>query len=787
MARETETSPEEPGAEPDADRSGALPIRPETSRAGRICDAIILTLLVCVVVLTPLAFGGADQYLAPFSKTPFGTVLYYFNYAVVAAAVLMVLALVVKMVLTERVVLARTPMDVPLLLFLAYALVRALTCAAPSVALREVGWLAAYVAIFYVAVNVLRTRWQQQIVLAAVAGTALLLTLIGLILMLRPSTLDLALTLQRPAQYHGRMGASYICPNHFAGLLEMALPLVLAAIMISKLRLSLKLLAGLGGLVLLMGVIFSLSRGAWLSLTLGIGVLLGLGTWRKRINLFAWLIPLVIIVAAVGGVIAASSDVRARFGSVPDTKDTSYAGRAVAWKHTLDIIKGHALFGTGPGTYRWAFKRVQPPGLELDVRYAHNDYLHTLSDYGLVGLALALWAIGAFGYRGVRALRRAKKRSDLALGLGVLASATAIAAHSFVDFNMHIPANAITMLVLGAALIAMRQYQLRRLSELVVFKRNGGRRLNIGVKAGVLVVATVAAAALLVHNGRMHEARIAYHRGLEADMTRARPMMYKARVREAVLGVKALTKEHRDAILEALRTMNRPTAWDIEHEMASLSYKLKLSRAESDPLAYAVRHARDISAEDRERIVAAYERALRLDPGNYEFQEALLGFHLYAGENELLSERALDELSKALPYGKRAAALNPLSAEVAYDMGETYRYMYDHLSRTDWRHVIDRSAYEPTDWYKEAARRWFDKAIELHPENGVYREGYGKFLMLAGDLRAARAQFEKGVDIFAKKPWYQAPFKARLKRIDEELKRERLTPPTSGAGEEGAP
>jgi O-antigen ligase len=638
-----------------------------------------------------------------------------------------------------------------------------------------------------VAVNVLRTRRRQHVVLGAITGTALLLTLIGLVLMVRPSTRDLALTLQRPEQYHGRMGASYVCPNHYAGLLEMTLPLVLAAIMVSKARLPFKLLAGIAGLLLLVGLILSMSRGAWLSLVIGIGVLLALGTWQKRINLLAWLIPLIIIVAAVGAIVVNSRSVRERFGSLPDAQDKSYAARAIVWKHTLDVIKGHALFGTGPGTYRWAFKRVQPAGLEADVRYAHNDYLHTLSDYGLVGLGLVLWAVGAFAYRGVRALRRAKKSSDLALGIGVLAAATAIAAHSFVDFNMRIPANLVTMLVLGAALIAMRQYQLRRLGELVIFKRSDTRRLHAGVKIAAVAVLVLAAAAILVLNGRKHEARIAYHRGLELDMTRPQPMLYKERVRRAIVGARALTERHRDEILEELRKMDRPTPWEIEREVAGLISSLQLDKEEAAALDSAARHARDITAEQRGQIVAAYVRALRLDPENYEFDEALLGYHLYAGQNELLNHRAVNELAQALPYGRRAVALNPLSAEAAFETAETCRHMFDRLTREDRLNLIDRSAYKPVDWYEDQARHWYQAAIGLYPENGVYREGYGKFLMLAGDLRSARAQFEKGVEIFVDKPWFQEPFKRKLEQIEQRLRRERLTPSADGAGDGTAP
>ncbi len=783
----------------------AEPIRPEplrrsreTEQIERVCDTIILALLVGVLVLTAIAFGGADQDLAPFSKTPLGTVLYYFNYTIAAAAVLMVLAWGVKMVLTERLVLARTPIDIPLVLFLVYALLRALTCAAPAVAIREVGWLAAYAAIFYVAVNVLRTRRQQHLVVGAIVGTALVLSIVGLVLMLRLETRDLVLTLERPQQYHGRLGATYVCPNHFAGLLEMTIPLVLAYIMIGKARLVHKMIAGAAGFAMVTAMIFSMSRGGWISLSLGIVFLLAAATLNRRIKLLAWLVPLVVIIATVVAIIVNDPGVRHRFSIVFDRDDLSYGGRALAWKHTLDVVRRHPLVGTGPGTYRWAFTRAQPRDLVFDVRYTHNDYLHTLSDYGLVGLGLMLWAAGSFAYRGVRALRRAKKSADLALATGVMASAVAIAAHSFVDFNMRVPANLIIMLVLAAALVAVRQYQLRRMGELVVFKHTGTRRLATAVKVVAIAALVLAAAAILLVNGRKHAARIAHHRGREVDMTVPRPIGLKERVIEHVLALEQITPEQREPIVRALSMLDWPMMQDVDRTLRRMGHKETLDPEAIKELMRAARAARSMTQEDQERIVAAYQRAIRLDGSNFEFHAALLNYYVYVGQNRLLNHEALRELARGMPHGLEATRLNPLSAMTAFNMGEMHREMYDRLNRQDLFNLVDQTDYEPVDYYKKKARDWYEVAIGLHPENGTYREGYADYLVLAGELQAALGQYRNGVEIFSTMRRYETVFEdgieqvkltrdpyridierieAKIQRTEAKLRRQALTPP----------
>jgi len=770
MAHANADYPEGSPEKPSWVRPEPLRRHPETERIEKICDTIVLVLLVSVLVLAPIAFGGVAQDLAPFSKTPFGTVLYYFNYYIVAAAVLMGLAWAVKLVLTERIVLARTPMDVPLLLFLLYALVRALTCAAPTVGLREVGWMAAYAAIFYVAVNTLRTRRQQGIAAGAIVATALLITLIAFVMALHSKTSYLALTLEQPEIYRGRLSTSYVCPNHYAGHLEMAIPLVLGFIMISKARPVAKIVAGALGFALILGMILSMSRGGWVGLALGTLCLFIVAIKQRRTRFLAWLLPPALIAIVATTVIVRDPRVREKFLHPGDT----YYFRGLTWKHTLDVVREHPLFGTGPGTYRWAITKAQPARMWVDVRYAHNDYLHTLSDYGVIGLGLVLWAVGAFAFRGVRALRRLKKSSDLALTASVLAAAAAIAAHSFVDFNMRIPANLVTMLVLAALLIAVRQYQLRRLAELVIFKRGDAVRLRPITKGLAIAAFVLVAAALLVVNGRKHEARIAYHRGRELDAS-----VFKGIAQEQTM-----------------------------------------------------------SPERAERVVTAYQRAVRLDPSNDEFRAALLNFYLWKGANDgvspwtmafarqqleynlehtlkttpslqlpdlsekrarvieeqsrperifiglLLALRAQDEslprpkirkeaalnaLEKAIAYGKEAFRLNPLSAKVAFEMGKTYALIYGILTTDGGSGTPGGSAHLSPEECKDQARHWYRLTVELFPENGAYRRSYGEFFELIGELNSALVQYEKGFEIYKDAPWSQKIFIRCIQRVQEKI------------------
>jgi tetratricopeptide (TPR) repeat protein len=85
----------------------------------------------------------------------------------------------------------------------------------------------------------------------------------------------------------------------------------------------------------------------------------------------------------------------------------------------------------------------------------HNDYLQLLAEYGMIGLAAGLLFLGVHLWFGVKALNyfvterpiaRYRLQSDaLALNIGALAAAATYVVHSFLDFNLHIPANSLLL------------------------------------------------------------------------------------------------------------------------------------------------------------------------------------------------------------------------------------------------------------------------------------------------------------------------------------------------------
>ena len=84
---------------------------------------------------------------------------------------------------------------------------------------------------------------------------------------------------------------------------------------------------------------------------------------------------------------------------------------------------------------------------------AHNDYLHFISEVGLILVAIIIWMIIALYRKGFRNLQN-PSRLVRGITLGSLSGITAILVHSAADFNLHIPANAILFTILAALVLS---------------------------------------------------------------------------------------------------------------------------------------------------------------------------------------------------------------------------------------------------------------------------------------------------------------------------------------------
>ena len=252
----------------------------------------------------------------------------------------------------------------------------------------------------------------------------------------------------------------FVSKNHFAGYVGMAALLALGlAVGLARRgpdggwttgrRGSGVVLALVAALVMAFGVLVSLSRGGAVGLLAGAlaFVAIRIGQRRGGVRLGALLPSLaVIIVLATLLAFVLPREAHERLGSLAGA-----SLRLDTWRDTLRMASSSPGIGHGLGSFEDAYPRFKRAHGELRVEHAENDYLETLAEMGLIGLALALAQLVLLVARFMAARPSSLPR---ALGTGALAGLVVLLVHSGFDFDLRIPSNAILAAFLAAVVAA---------------------------------------------------------------------------------------------------------------------------------------------------------------------------------------------------------------------------------------------------------------------------------------------------------------------------------------------
>ncbi len=312
----------------------------------------------------------------------------------------------------------------------------------------------AYITLFMLVVILVnsRLRIQQMAMMLVYVGTAN--AFFGMINYFTQGSLGF---FQPASWWEQAISGTYINPNHFAGLMELCLPMALGLIMAghqqqrfypnlkARLRgmleflLSRKILLYLFAVIMFAGIFLSSSRGGIASLL--IAIVLGLVLFHfarpidvPQMRIGRVIVPLVILAVGwlgVGNFIAKLES--AGLGS----------DRGLIREATYPLIADYPIFGTGAGTFEWIFTLYKKNNLgRLVYDHAHNEYLELLSEQGLVGFLLMGLAILFMYWRIIKCLSLRHNAQLRGILFGVVVGTLSLLIHAWVDFNFHIPANA---------------------------------------------------------------------------------------------------------------------------------------------------------------------------------------------------------------------------------------------------------------------------------------------------------------------------------------------------------
>lgn len=119
-------------------------------------------------------------------------------------------------------------------------------------------------------------------------------------------------------------------------------------------------------------------------------------------------------------------------------------------RDTLPMIGDFWLTGTGAGSYYSAFPGYRGSDIHGFYDHAHNDYLQILAEHGIIGFGLLSFIVLTSLWQAIQAMRLRKSNTYKGLAFAPLMATSALLLHSLTDFNLQIPANAATYIVLLA-------------------------------------------------------------------------------------------------------------------------------------------------------------------------------------------------------------------------------------------------------------------------------------------------------------------------------------------------
>ena len=390
--------------------------------------------IFALVVFAVLAHGAVEDWAKAVLETGAGLLLLYWS-------------IVFYLKKEQPPQVALTPLLPPLLLLATVALAQLLfhlTASAYDTRM-DLDLLVAYAILLFLASQVFRKseEWRSFIWFIMIFG--FVVAVFGI---LQHVTFNGKLYWFREMRYGGIPFGPYVNRNHFAGFIELVLPVSLVPLILGKVRKERWFLVAILALLPIGALFLAASRGGVVSFCVQIGVLLLLMLLRRTggehvLTGGLFLLMALLLVSWLG-----VKEVLDRFSSLQSLEVTS-SKRASMRLDTWHIFLDHPWTGTGLGTLQIVFPAYETNYDGKIVNHSHNDYLEGLAETGIAGGFCGACFFGALLFVSLRQLLQRDKDFAAALHLSGLVACSGLLVHSLVDFNLHIPSNALLFLLMA--------------------------------------------------------------------------------------------------------------------------------------------------------------------------------------------------------------------------------------------------------------------------------------------------------------------------------------------------
>jgi putative inorganic carbon (HCO3(-)) transporter len=351
-------------------------------------DYLLLFIAFCTpfsINLEDLEIGGVSMYL-PTEPLLFGVLLLF----------------IFKLLSGKSIDTAifRHPISYILYAYLAWMVITSITSELPIVSLKYLTTRLWFIVSFYfIAAHVFRNKTLMR--------SYLLLYLFSL-------TWVIVYTVARHAQFgfdkdsaHWVMEPLFKDHTSYGAVLAMFFPVLLALLMQRRMNLLMRVLLTIGFIVLVIGIVLSYTRAAWISI-IGAAAILVVMLLRVQLR------HLMIGATVAGGVLIlgwddivmslqqnkqeSSDDLNEHVSSISNvSSDASNLERLNRWNCAIELFKERPLLGWGPGTYQFVYAPFQRAKDRTIISTnqgnggnAHSEYLGPLCEQGIPG---AFWVL----------------------------------------------------------------------------------------------------------------------------------------------------------------------------------------------------------------------------------------------------------------------------------------------------------------------------------------------------------------------------------------------------------
>lgn len=407
------------------------PVESARDDGGFFC--IVLVLLLCgTLIFAVLAFGAVDDWS---------------TFAFESATATLFLLWATKHIVAGRLELSGNPLYLPIFLFFGLIVTQLVfrRSAYWYVTKHEALQYVSYGIAFVIAAECV-VRENTRRTFALLMGTfGALYALFALLQELRPN--GKIFWVHSPRLPGSMIYGSYVNSNHYAGLMEMLVPIPFVLSMGHLLKGGQRILAGCCTALMASTIFLSLSRGGMLALGLEFALFAALMLPKNRSPRFVAGFMTVSLLVLGTLVLLGKGQVLGRLG------DLSPGIRLDITKDCLRMFTRHPILGWGLGTFPTVYPSYRSFYTNLFINEAHNDYAQALVETGCLGFAIILWFVVLLYRHALPTSRRWEFKWDAAMSLAALLGCTGMLFHSFVDFNLQIPANA-AMFYVSCALAA---------------------------------------------------------------------------------------------------------------------------------------------------------------------------------------------------------------------------------------------------------------------------------------------------------------------------------------------